>query len=126
MQLMQSGPGQGTVNTQQGQGKKGKGKCSQGSRRKRREGERGIKETKGKGKRSQGSRRTGREGEGEDETKHSGRSGAKKLGLARTVYVRYFWQGNHQIYSHIRCIYTVLANPRETEVQGFEQFGKSR
>jgi hypothetical protein len=21
-----------------------------------------------------------------------------------TVYIRYFWQGNHQIYSHIRCI----------------------
>ena len=29
-----------------------------------------------------------------------------------TVYIRYFWQENHQIYSHIRCIYTVLANPR--------------
>jgi len=29
-----------------------------------------------------------------------------------TVYIRYFWQGNHQIYGHIRCIYTVLANPR--------------
>jgi hypothetical protein len=28
-----------------------------------------------------------------------------------TVYVRYFWQRNHQIYSCIRCIYTVLANP---------------
>jgi len=28
-----------------------------------------------------------------------------------TVYTRYFWQGNHQIYGHIRCIYTVLANP---------------
>ena len=28
------------------------------------------------------------------------------------VYIRYFWQGNHQIYGHIRCIYTVLANPR--------------
>ena len=28
-----------------------------------------------------------------------------------TVHVRYFWQGNHQIYGHIRCIYTVLANP---------------
>jgi len=22
-----------------------------------------------------------------------------------TVYIRYFWQGNHQIYGHIRCIY---------------------
>jgi len=28
-----------------------------------------------------------------------------------TVYIRYFWQGNHQIYGHIRCAYTVLANP---------------
>ena len=28
-----------------------------------------------------------------------------------TVYVRYFWQGNHQIYGHMRCIYMVLANP---------------
>ena len=24
---------------------------------------------------------------------------------------RYFWQGNYQIYGHIRCMYTVLANP---------------
>ena len=23
------------------------------------------------------------------------------------VYVRYFWQGNHQVYGHIRYIYTV-------------------
>ena len=29
-----------------------------------------------------------------------------------TVYIRYFWQGNHCIYGHIRCIYTVLANRR--------------
>jgi len=28
-----------------------------------------------------------------------------------TEYIRYFWQGIHQIYGHIRCIYTVLANP---------------
>ena len=28
-----------------------------------------------------------------------------------TVYIRYFWQRNHQIYGHTRCIYTVLANP---------------
>ena len=28
-----------------------------------------------------------------------------------TVCIRYFWQGNHQIYGHIRCIYTVLASP---------------
>jgi len=31
-----------------------------------------------------------------------------------TVYIRYFWQGNHEIYGHIRCIYTVLANPIHT------------
>jgi len=31
-----------------------------------------------------------------------------------TVYIRCFWQGYHQIYDHIRCIYTVLANPRYT------------
>jgi hypothetical protein len=28
-----------------------------------------------------------------------------------TVYIWYFWQGNHQIYGHIRCLHTVLANP---------------
>jgi hypothetical protein len=28
-----------------------------------------------------------------------------------TVYVRYLWQGDYHIYGHIRCIYTVLANP---------------
>jgi len=28
-----------------------------------------------------------------------------------TVCIRYFWQGNHQKYGHIRCIYMVLANP---------------
>ena len=37
------------------------------------------------------------------------------VGLARiiyTVYIRYFGQGNHQIYSHIRqMLFTVLANP---------------
>jgi len=27
------------------------------------------------------------------------------------VCIRYSWQGNHQIYVHIRCIYTVLVNP---------------
>jgi len=27
------------------------------------------------------------------------------------VCTRYFWQGNHQIYGHIRYVYTVLANP---------------
>ena len=28
-----------------------------------------------------------------------------------TVYIRYFWQGYHQLYGFIRCICTVLANP---------------
>jgi len=28
------------------------------------------------------------------------------------VYIQYFWQRNHQIYGHIRCMYTVLANPK--------------
>ena len=27
------------------------------------------------------------------------------------VCIWYFWQGNHWIYGHIRCIYAVLANP---------------
>jgi hypothetical protein len=29
------------------------------------------------------------------------------------VYIRYFRQGNHQIYVYVRYIYTVLANPVE-------------
>ena len=32
-----------------------------------------------------------------------------------TVNIRYFWQGNHQIYGHIQCIYTVLANPNHAK-----------
>jgi len=28
-----------------------------------------------------------------------------------TVYVQCFWQGEHQMYGHIRRIYTVPANP---------------
>ena len=28
-----------------------------------------------------------------------------------TVHVRFFWQGDHQIYGHVRCMFTVLANP---------------
>jgi len=31
-----------------------------------------------------------------------------------TVYIRYFWQRNHRIYGHIRCIHTVLANPKHS------------
>ena len=29
-----------------------------------------------------------------------------------TAYIWYSWQGYHQIYGHIRCIYTVLAIPK--------------
>jgi adenosyl cobinamide kinase/adenosyl cobinamide phosphate guanylyltransferase len=39
-----------------------------------------------------------------------------------TVCIRYFWQGNHQIYGHIRCIYTVLANPTNTSRHLFGTF----
>jgi len=43
-------------------------------------------------------------------------STASFVGLARTIYIytvhiQYFWQGNHQLYGHIRSKYTVLANP---------------
>jgi len=46
----------------------------------------------------------------------------KCVGLARTihtyvctVHIRYFKQGNHHTYGHIRCAYTVLANPRNVQ-----------
>ena len=35
-----------------------------------------------------------------------------------TVHIRYFWQGNHEMYGHIRCIYTVLANPNNIWLGG--------
>ena len=39
-------------------------------------------------------------------------------GLSRTIYIRCVhgcvWQGNHQIYGYVRCIFTVLANPTYT------------
>ena len=35
------------------------------------------------------------------------------------VYIRYFWQGNRQIYGHIRCIFTIQANP------AFYDFGQA-
>ena len=38
------------------------------------------------------------------------------IGLARTIHIRYLWQANHQIHIHIRCIFTVLANPRYMHV----------
>jgi hypothetical protein len=42
-----------------------------------------------------------------------------------TVCVRYFWQGNHQIYGQIRCIYTVLANPTYMHAVHDRIFGDS-
>ena len=27
------------------------------------------------------------------------------------IYIQYFWLGDRQIYGHIRCLYTILANP---------------
>ena len=38
------------------------------------------------------------------------------------MYIRYLWQGNHQIYGHIRCIYTVLANPKHCLCATFKLF----
>jgi hypothetical protein len=32
-----------------------------------------------------------------------------------TVYIRYFWQGDHQIYGIVQCICLVLANPSYNE-----------
>ena len=34
-----------------------------------------------------------------------------------TVYIRYFWLGNHQIYGVFIRIYTVLANPSHVLLQ---------
>ena len=46
------------------------------------------------------------------EHKAADRLDVPSLGICRvgqdhkyTVHIRYFWQGNHQIYGHIRCIY---------------------
>ena len=44
--------------------------------------------------------------------------GMRKVGqnYLYTVYTRYFW--HPQIYSHIWCVYTVLANPRYMQLRG--------
>jgi hypothetical protein len=36
-----------------------------------------------------------------------------------TVYIQYCWKGHHQIYGHVRDIYTVLASP--THIQEVQQ-----
>jgi len=38
-----------------------------------------------------------------------------------TVCIRYIWQGIHHIYGHIRCIYTVLANPKEDIIRSWKR-----
>ena len=35
-----------------------------------------------------------------------------------TVYIRCFRQGNHQVYGHVRCMCTDLANPRYQAIRG--------
>jgi len=35
------------------------------------------------------------------------------------VYIRYFWQGNHQTYGHIRCIFTVLLAEKSPYVRSY-------
>jgi len=32
------------------------------------------------------------------------------------VHIQHFWQRNHQIHGHIRCMYTVLANPTHLNI----------
>jgi len=38
--------------------------------------------------------------------------------------VRYVWQGDHQIYGHIRCAYryTVLANPKKNVLKKYTPY----
>ena len=43
------------------------------------------------------------------------RVGQKHI-YTRCVYTGCFGQGNHKIYGHVRCIYTVLANPIHIQV----------
>jgi hypothetical protein len=46
-------------------------------------------------------------------TKHTGMYGIYIYGSGQPyIYgVQYFWQGYYHAYGHIRCTYTVLANP---------------
>jgi hypothetical protein len=43
-----------------------------------------------------------------------------------TVYIRYFWQGYHQIYGHIRCTYTALAYPSKSLSWAMSASNKAR
>ena len=45
-----------------------------------------------------------------------------RLGLSRTIYIfmvytRCFWQGNHLIYGHIRCMLSAQANPGHSPLE---------
>ena len=42
---------------------------------------------------------------------HICRVGQSHAFIGITVYTRCFWQETHHTYGHIRCVYTVLANP---------------
>jgi len=37
--------------------------------------------------------------------------------------LQHFWQGNYQIYDHIRCMHTVLANPSYGMITGLQTHG---
>ena len=39
------------------------------------------------------------------------RVGKNQTFIGRSMYKRYFWQGDHHTYGHVQCVYTVLANP---------------
>ena len=39
-----------------------------------------------------------------------------RMVMAR-VYIRYFWQGNHQKYGHVRGIYTILLAGKSPKVR---------
>jgi hypothetical protein len=42
------------------------------------------------------------------------------------VFVRYFWQGNHQRYCHTRCFYTVLANSNYIQLMALSSLRTAR
>ena len=52
-----------------------------------------------------------------------------KCTVINGAYIRYLWQGNHQIYGYKRCIYTVIlagksSNIRSYTVQIYGNFGR--
>ena len=51
-----------------------------------------------------------------DETTHMTRVGQDHI---YTVYIRYLWLEDHQIYGHIRCIYTVFLAGKSPNTQSY-------